>query len=231
MGRVKDYNSYYRTSISIQSLLKWRYHLPESTLISGTNYQKQNDSWDCGPNSAGRALQMWSKIKMDFNDYNKFKSNCPKLIGMPQTTGGKVKLGFFHFLTLGLSTIVTSICEAACPVGPAPGDLAKYITNSIKQEGKGIHSHNELFDSALNKIKDDIKNGDPVIVLIAWAPTRMHYINVVGVSDQDDVAVIDTDNELYYYSRSDFEDLMDCSSYTPHKCCLANYNLIRFEKS
>ena len=84
------------------------------------------------------------------------------------------------------------------------------------------------FSSALDKIKKNLDNYDPVIALLAFSPTSMHYVNVVAVSENDEIAILDTDNSLYYYSKDDFEDLMDCSSYIPHNIFLYNYNLIRF---
>ena len=84
------------------------------------------------------------------------------------------------------------------------------------------------FTSVLDKIKKDLDNYDPVIALLAFSPTSMHYVNIVAVSENDEIAILDTNNSLYYYSKDDFEDLMDCSSYIPHNFFLYNYNLIRF---
>lgn len=70
-----------------------------------------------------------------------------------------------------------------------------------------------------------------LFIMNFFCPTSMRYVNVVAVSDNDDVTILDTNNSLYYYSKDDFEDLMDCRSYIPHNIFLNNYNLIRFEPS
>lgn len=225
MGKSKSsHNRYY---ISAESLQRWKYHLPLYTIERGTRYQRQRDSWDCGPNSSARALDMWSKISLNFRNYDGFKNNCPKSFGKPQSPSGRVMSNFLGFFTFGLTKVIE---EFIPDVGPSPGELSDYITECLCGEGRGIHSGSTYFDTALDEIKRDLDNNDPVIALLATDPTSMHYINVVAVSEDDDVAILDTTNELYYYSRYAFDDLLDCSSYIPHNFVLSDYNLIRFEK-
>ena len=84
-------------------------------------------------------------------------------------------------------------------------------------------SPERYFSNTLNVIKCDLKHNDPVIALLSW--DSIHYINVVGVSAQNDGAVLDTDNSLGYYRMNDFEYQMDVISYS---FISDNYVLIRF---
>ncbi|OHT04574.1 hypothetical protein TRFO_27894 [Tritrichomonas foetus] len=227
MGRTKNRSNYKRYDINIDELQQWPYHLSKSTLQIGQHYPEQDDTWDCGPNSSGRALQMWYKNPKDFIDYSWFKNHCPKTLGSPQTPAGKTKQVICGILSFYLSVIVT---KSLPDVGPSPRELADYISDNIKGIGRGIFSGKQSFSTILKEIKDDLNAGDPVIALIAWDPFSMHYVNVVGISDENDIAILDTDNALYYYEESSFADLLDCSSYIPHNFYLSNYNLIRFEK-
>ena len=136
-----------------------------------------------------------------------------------------------NILTIGLAGLMGETNRVVKSVGPTPGSLANYITKRIQGEGKAIHSQNKYFSDTLNKIKNDLDSNDPVIALIAWSPMRMHYVNVVAVSDEDDIAILDTNNKFYYYTRSDYEELLDRRSYIPHNFCLDNYNLIRIYKT
>ena len=83
MGRNKTSTYKRRQYTDISEVITWRWHLPESYLRIGVNYTKQGDKWDCGPNSAGRALQMWEKNPRDFSEYSSFMDRCPKTFGMP----------------------------------------------------------------------------------------------------------------------------------------------------
>lgn len=228
MGRTKETSNYHKTYVNRKDLDKWKHHLSECTISRGCHYTKQNDSWDCGPNSSARALDMWMKNDIDFRDYGHFKSYCPKLYNSIMDTC----TGFWDriFVAVGFG-IANSINNNCTDVGPTPKALAKYITKCLGGKGRGIYSGNYFFDSTLNEIKADLDANDPVIALLSFSPTSMHYVNVVAVSDNDDVAILDTNNSLYYYSKNDFEDLMDCCSYIPHNIFLNNYNLIRFEPS
>ena len=171
---------------------------------------------------------MWEKNPKDFSDYDSFRVSCPKTFGSPNTKSGKVWNVVAGVLTLGVSALITKKIE---DVGPAPGPLAHYITKNIAGIGQAVKYCSSQFDEALDVIKNDLENGDPVIALIAWGPFHMHYVNVVAVSEDDRIAYLDTDNHLKSYSISDFHELMDCSSYIPHSVALAPYNLIRFQKS
>lgn len=232
MGRTKDSKTRYYIH-NAKNLSTWDYHLSESSISRGIRYPAQESLWDCGPNSAGRALNMWSKISLSFSDYSHFKNHCPKTFGLPQTTSGYVTLGILHFLTFGISSIVATLIDKTesdeqISVGPTPGSLVEYINDNIEGEGKAYFSQNDYFSDVMHKIKNDLYENDPVIALIAYGPTEMHYVNVVAV-DGDDIAILDTTDDLYYYKKNDFEDLLDCSSYLPHNFCLSKYNLIRFE--
>lgn len=138
---------------------------------------------------------------------------------------GRCMLAILSLYTGGFADVVMSLIPDD---GPDPGELAWFITSKLSGTGcRACYSTSPWFDDILEWIRTDLEIGDPVIALIAWGPFKMHYINVVAVSDEN-VAYMDTDNEVKYYSIGDFEDLMDCSSYSPHG--LDTYNLIRFEK-
>lgn len=157
-----------------------------------------------------------SEGSADFNDYDKFKSSCPK------TTGGQTATAIMN----GAGAIVA---DKIGSVGPQPDELANFVSKSLNGFGKCEESGKKFFENAMDEIKNDLKNDNPVIALIAWGPLHMHYVNIVAVSEKDDVAVLDTNNSLYYYNIYEFEDLCDCSSYTPHKMVLSNFNIIRFK--
>lgn len=53
----------------------------------------------------------------------------------------------------------------------------------------------------------------------------MHYLNVVGVSETGSVAVLDTNQQLYWYTQNEFKDLLDISRYPMPS---GTYVLIRF---
>ena len=59
----------------------------------------------------------------------------------------------------------------------------------------------------------------------------MHYINIVAVNENDDVAYIDTDNSLEYYTREEFKYLFDCSNFESYSSSIGVYNIIRFESN
>ena len=225
MGRKRDIP--YKT-IGINQVIRWRHHLPKSYLERGMSYEKQPGSWDCGPNSSARALYMWAKNTRDFSDYDDFRSRCPKTLGTPNTQSGIVWGAIGHFLTLGLSTIIT----AKLPdVGPTPSALADYVSEKLGIDGNAYHYEYDTIDAVLNAIKNDIDIGDPVIALLSRSSIDMHYINIVAVSDQDDVAYIDTDNSLEYYTRDEFRYLLNCSNYDYYSCSLGVYNIIRFQSN
>ena len=168
---------------------------------------------------------MWEKNPKDFSNYDPFRESCPKTFGPPNTTAGKVWNVVAGVLTLGISALITGNIEN---VGPTPGSLAAYITKNIAGIGRAVKYRSSHFDKALEVIKNDLSNSDPIIALIAWGPFHMHYVNVVAVSN-DEIAYLDTDNRLKSYSIPDFQALMDCSSYIIHSVALAPYNLIRFQ--
>ena len=206
--------------IIMEEVLTWKHHLPKSYLETGTSYQTQNLSWECGPNSSGRALQMWAKNTKDFSNYSSFRSQCPKTLGMPQTTTGLVWSGILPIFTLGISK-----------VGPTPTALADYISEKLGSDGNAYHRKYSSFDSVLDDIKYDIDIGDPVIALISRSSVEMHYINIVAVNNNDDVAYIDTDNSLGYYTREEFKYLLNCSNYGSYSWSIGVYNIIRFESN
>ena len=61
-------------------------------------------------------------------------------------------------------------------VGPTPAKLPEYITKSCHGKYEGIFSTRTDFNSVLRIFKSDLKDNDPV---------KMHYINFVGVSEND----------------------------------------------
>ena len=102
------------------------------------------------------------------------------------------------------------------------------MTDLLEGTGlKGFRYGYGWFRTALADIKSDLEANDPVIALVAWSLTKMHYLNVVGVSADDDVAVLDTDNTLGYFSMSDFKYRMDVSNIY---VVSDNYVIIRFGK-
>lgn len=225
MGWYKDGSKYTRyTGITIEGLQGWDYHLSLKSLKKGINYPKQYLKWDCGPNSAGRALHMWEKNPIDFSDYSDFVRYCSETTGTPNSRNCRADSDVIDVLALGIKIIF----ELARVDGPTPSMLAGCIAKKLPEGFSAVFEGNSDWSATLEKIKSDLRDNNPVIALIAWEPDKMHYVNVVAVSAQNDIAIIDTDSALYYYSEGELRYLMDCSSYIPHKFCLSNYNLIRF---
>ena len=126
---------------------------------------------------------MWDKTKNSNISTDSFIKNCPKTV---------------------------KINENKC-VGPTPDMLAKYISKNIDKTASRNNYYE--YDKALNAIKSDLNRGEPVIVLISTGPLSMHYINVVGVSSDDEVAILDTDKLLYWYTKEEFKEIMDMTRY------------------
>ena len=85
-------------------------------------------------------------------------------------------------------------------------------------------------------MRDNLRNGKPVIVLWVAGATSAHYGNVVGVSvdsnnDPQEFIIMQNDNCLYRYSRQEMEYLMrqDFASYVLVGATnTAKYHMVRF---
>lgn len=223
MERDKTENNYARHYITADELMWWPHHLPRECIERGMSCVKQADgSWTSGPNSGVRALYMWGKGDNTVSYYNSFVNDCPKSFGSPHTTASKTWNDILGILTLGISSaIVNNIRD----IGPNPSELGNYLSEWLGSDGNAGRFGYSGFSNALDAIKNDLDNGNPVITLLARSWDSMHYINVVGVSQNNDIAVLDTDNTLYYYTENDFEDQMDVRSYP---FLSDNYVLIHF---
>lgn len=79
----------------------------------------------------------------------------------------------------------------------------------------------------MSSIKKCLYNKEPVIALIGWKWDNLHYVNIIGISNQGDVAILDINNTIFYYTKNAFYDLFYLSSYSLVKYA---YNLICFYK-
>ena len=200
---------------------EWKNRLEKGKLEMGIEYNKQNEGWDCGPNSVGRALKM---LGMEL-EYENLKKNCPKTFGKNSNLIDKKNL----------FSGINMLFEKLPNVGPLPHKLANYMNTQIELQVGSIEDVTITCKSITNKdykiifktISENIKMDLPVVALIGWGINRLHYITLVGISEKDEVLFLETNGALHFYSQKDFESLLDCSSY----CYVpAKYNLILFEK-
>ena len=223
------------------------------------NIPPQDDEWSCGINAAAKAINMFNNYIMDEDYYlNTFLANAPKSIdrNTSHEKGGKVGAAGVGLMTGGILlapfTLGTSLVLVGAgagmaaggtatqeigklEVGPKPRVLAKYITNSLQgSPGAVYHSYND-FGACAKHIRDDLKNGEPVIVLWIFAAMSAHYVTVVGVSlDNNDLPekfiIMDTDNILYEVSSQDMETLMErrFASFRLFATTKDNYHMVRF---
>ena len=121
-------------------------------------------------------------------------------------------------------------------VGPAPKALAKYVTGYLPGTKRARYCAYDDFWECAKVIRDDLRRGDPVIVFWSLAATSAHYVNVVGVSvDNNDLPeefiIMDTDNRLYQLGYQDMRFLMK-REFAYYALTAAttwdNYHMVRF---
>ncbi|QIZ72265.1 hypothetical protein [Oxynema aestuarii] len=191
----------------IQTEPGWK-HLPLDRIQKALQLPPQAESWSCGPNSGYRALIL-NGDKSSENGLRSFINNCPKSIGAPQTTGGKV----VDFLVTGgrftsaakVANKVANQFDRSIDVGPDPSSLAKYINKHSKSKVKRYIGEN--WSDFWTQLCRDIDRTDPAIILVEKGTTSLHYINLIGYNPKNEtVAILDTDNAIEFWSKSKFKN-------------------------
>ncbi|KAL9652958.1 hypothetical protein ABK040_015473 [Willaertia magna] len=192
MGVTKNRSN--EPSISYSQFCSYTHKLNPSGINAALQLRRQGETWSCGPNSAARALTIINS--MSLSNVSSFIENCPKSFGNPTLAlyasgvlagalfgpiGALVGLG----AGLALDTVSTKF-----PVGPTPTTLASY------SGGKCYHS--DSFDGKF--IENSIDSGKPIVVLLMFRPTSLHYVNVIAY-DNDDYVILD-DNSIRLFPKS-----------------------------
>jgi hypothetical protein len=185
----------------------WKY-LPLDRIQKALQLSPQAESWSCGPNSGYRALIL-NGDKSSGNGLRSFINNCPKSIGDPQTTGGKVVdflvTGGRFTLAAKVANTVANQFDRSIDVGPDPSSLANYInkhSNSKVQRYIG-----ENWSDFWTQLCRDIDRTDPAIILVEKGTISLHYINLIGYNPHNEtVAILDTDNAIEFWSKSKFKN-------------------------
>lgn len=184
----------------------WK-HLDLERIDKARKVKPQEESWSCGPNSGYRALII-NGDKSSGSDLDSFIKKCPKSLGSPQTTVGKV----LNVSTGGIASAITAMGKlkkkvvggSEFDVGPNPSSLAKYINQHSKS--KVTRDRTDSWDDFWGKICSSIERGVPVIVLIEEGRLALHYINLIGYNANDkSVTMLDTNNAIVFWSNSEFK--------------------------
>lgn len=212
--------------------------------------------WSCGPTSAAKAIRMFG-YDMSRNYYiNPFLEKAPNRHNVQITTGQNVAVGGYVVagigillapFTGGVSAIVghgagmgmmvgggIAIANAPSPGGVPIRNLVRYITDYLPGNRRAIYNSYDDWAECAKAIRDDIQQGDPVIITQIFTATHGHYLNVVGVkvdSSNTPVAfmLMEVDNHLREISYEDMEYLME-RKYRSWVESLSsrNYHMIRF---
>lgn len=191
----------------IQTEPGWK-HLSIDRIQKALQLPKQAESWSCGPNSGYRALIL-NGDKSSGNGLRSFIDNCPKSVGAPQTTGGKVvdlimTSGGF---TLGakVANKVANKFDRSIDVGPDPSSLANYINKHSKSKVKRYIGEN--WSDFWTELCRDIDRAAPAIILLEKGTIKLHYINLIGYNPNNEtVAILDTDNAIEFWQQSKFQN-------------------------
>lgn len=119
--------------------------------------------------------------------------------------------------------------------GPLPYWLANYA--------KGKYLKPERFSLAVDKIKENIDNKKPVIILLVLDSFAWHYVNVIGYNNDDkQFIILDTDSDILKIKHDTLQALMNARWYNEHdnpyyniktqiatSLLLNYYNLITFD--
>ncbi|MBX9890129.1 MAG: hypothetical protein K2X94_02585, partial [Amoebophilaceae bacterium] len=216
------------------------------------NIPQQSLKWDCGPNSAARALTIAGK---NITDYASFRSSCPRShnpnkFGTVKKTGCAVAaMGMILApFTGGVSTFAgiaaahcTFATDSAIPdIGPSPSQLANYLSANLSGTlyKKAVHVGESDFAPFMCMIKEDIEiHKDPVILLLFYTWKAWHYVNVVGIQNEtcDTFAILDTDGLIRLITKDSLkylahDDYLGDPSHWFSKGSIYRYNAIRFYK-
>ena len=221
-----------------------------------------HEGWSCGVNSAAKAIHLFGKSMSTAYYRNTFMPHAPRDItrstmnktGQRMGVGGAVTFGTGLLLapfTGGASIPValtgwgvsaagaaTQVVGEALPTdsGVRPTKLAKHISNYLSSGYASCCSRDDFWECA-RVIRDDVRRGDPVIVLWVYRVTAAHYVNVVAVSvdsndEPEDFVIMDTNNCLYRYTWQEMKYLMkrEFAIWAAILQSTDDYHFIRFYK-
>jgi hypothetical protein len=192
----------------IQTEPGWKY-LSLDRIEKALQLPPQAESWSCGPNSGYRALIL-NGDKSSENGLRSFIDKCPKSVGAPQTTGGKV---VDLIMTSGrftpaakLANKVANQFDRSIDVGPDPSSLANYINKHSKSKVQRYSLQEENWSDFWTQLCRDIDRAAPAIILLEYGTIKLHYINLIGYNPNNEtVAILDTDNAIEFWSKSKFQ--------------------------
>ncbi|XWN34838.1 MAG: hypothetical protein ROO73_04520 [Roseivirga sp.] len=222
---------------------------------------RQDDLWSCGVNSAGKAIHLFGENMSEDRYRDSFLANAPTVLNciergcnMTATAINVSPWGYlFPFAASAISREVRAVGTAvrvsayatfSSDSGITPADLAAHTTHYLPGSKRARHCSYDSFWDCAKVVRDDIRRGDPVIVLWIFSWKDAHYVNVVGVSvDSSDLpeefVIMDTnhsrgtdgyENCLKRYSWRDMRHLME-REYVSWATILGStddYHIIRF---
>lgn len=162
----------------------------------------RDDVWCCGPISACNALALLG-CPMDHDMTRMMVLTCPR-------------------------------AAAHLPVGPRPAGLRDHI-NQLYRQTMPHHDDNEHskqarnWDEFVTMAQQQLKCQRPVIILIAYSQTLLHYVNIVASQGTDKVVILDTNQVLYEMKWGDLhKEANKRGSVLQRFGLLSTYNWIRF---
>lgn len=194
-------------------------------------------SWSCGPNSLARFLLLSGfKLPVAHDDIRDFVIKCPRSCGQPTTSIGYGTCATFAVTSLaasmygwdGYSDVACALVTGACAVapfaiekwnqikgvgkvGPTPRWLAGYGDSIIKSLGsnKRLSVGQYQDDKKLfGRIKTELDNGRPVIVLLNFGPLMWHYVTIISYNE-DVFSYLETSGNIYTYRKDELVERMD----------------------
>lgn len=186
----------------------------------------EDASWSCGPNSALRASMMLGRPAPDVN---RFIGQSPRYnsFGHLANLMGRGTTGLVPFL-------LSPLCWVPLPgsIGPVPEGLRDYL-KKWDNFGGGIGVRAARVDhwhEMVGHIRHSMNIRRPVIALLVWGQTSMHYVCVVGIHEgRGRAAILNTDGIIYDMPLEELHHQMDAGGTVPFKLDLfKGYNAVDF---
>ncbi|CEH14827.1 hypothetical protein CBOM_02645 [Ceraceosorus bombacis] len=119
------------------------------------------------------------------------------------------------------------------PIGPRPKHLASHINKKFPgaqaQAGDNDHSSQKNWVQFVSFVNSELQCQRPVLLLLAYSNTLMHYVTIVASRGGEEVVVLDTNSQTYAYAWEDLHHMADKKgTHLAHLRILSNYNWISF---